>query len=135
MGRARMSDANPTDQLTAHFVAAAPDLTAPVRSPAEPPTFSGDPESAPPSSTPDSLARLINGTPWPAAPAAQLVETLARAIDSAHRENIVHRDLKPGNILLQRKSEIRNPKSEMKTDGSGSDFGFRISDFEPKVTD
>src|SRR5207248_9228556 len=43
--------------------------------------------------------------------------------------------LKPGNILLQRKLEIRNPKSETEGSSPVSDFGFRISDFVPKVGD
>jgi signal transduction histidine kinase len=47
-----------------------------------------------------SLAGKINGTPWPSKKAAQLVETLARAVDYAHRQRIIHRDLKPANILL-----------------------------------
>ncbi len=81
---------------------------------------------------------------------------LADAIQHAHERDIIHRDLKPANILLQRKSEIRNPKSETNakidtespkrqtgTDldigsldlGFVSDFEFGISDFEPKITD
>jgi serine/threonine-protein kinase len=47
-----------------------------------------------------SLDRRLDGTPWPARRAAELVEALARGVAEAHRRGIIHRDLKPGNVLL-----------------------------------
>jgi tetratricopeptide (TPR) repeat protein/tRNA A-37 threonylcarbamoyl transferase component Bud32 len=47
-----------------------------------------------------SLDRKLARTPLAAAPAARLVETLAQAMEVAHRSRIVHRDLKPSNVLL-----------------------------------
>ena len=47
-----------------------------------------------------SLDRRLDGTPWPARRAAELIEPLARGVAEAHRQGIVHRDLKPGNVLL-----------------------------------
>ncbi len=47
-----------------------------------------------------SLAQNLTGAPWASARAAELIETLARAMQFSHDAGIVHRDLKPGNILL-----------------------------------
>ncbi len=47
-----------------------------------------------------NLAGALGNIPQPAAESAEMIRTLAGAIESAHRSGIVHRDLKPANILL-----------------------------------
>ncbi len=63
--------------------------------------------------------RLASG-PLEPAQAAQLVETLAKAMEYVHQHKMVHRDLKPGNILLPGKKEVRLLPEKAKI----ADFGL-----------
>jgi serine/threonine-protein kinase len=49
-----------------------------------------------------SLERRLDGTPWPARKAAELLAALAHGVRQAHETGIIHRDLKPGNILVEK---------------------------------
>jgi eukaryotic-like serine/threonine-protein kinase len=56
------------------------------------------------------LDKLIAGQPRPANEAAELIRTLAIAVQHAHMQQVVHRDLKPANILLSGSAPMHVPK-------------------------
>jgi len=78
--------------------------------------------------------RQETGAGFPAENALHLVIQIAGALAFVHGRGLVYGDLKPANVMLK-KSENRNPKSEKEIGVDVSDFGFRISDLQVKLTD
>jgi WD40 repeat protein/serine/threonine protein kinase len=79
-----------------------------------------------------SLAQKTRDKAQPPRAAAALVETLADAVDAAHREGIIHRDLKPTNILLSSRFQVPSSKSESST---SANLELGTWNLEPKISD
>jgi tetratricopeptide (TPR) repeat protein len=83
-----------------------------------------------------SLADHLDGTPLDSRVAAEIVETLSRAVHAAHLCGIIHRDLKPANVLLQSTLTAEDRRGKpARALPLRSSASFAVQDFTPKISD
>jgi len=78
-----------------------------------------------------SLADHLAGTPMPAVAAAEMIRTLAGAMQVAHDHGIVHRDLKPANVLIGNSEQGRGSREN----GKASPLSPVPYPLSPKISD
>jgi serine/threonine protein kinase len=83
-----------------------------------------------------SLDKQLVGQSLPARQTAELIYSVALAVQHAHAQKVVHRDLKPANILLHKEQSESTP-AELGAGKPAADSAsiLQASSFVPKITD